>query len=274
MTAAHIAKSLTSTVTLNDGVIMPLFGYGTYKLNDNKQETEKVVLQALKCGHRLLDTAQFYKNEEEVGTGVRKSGLNRKDIFVVTKVWFTNMGREKCIESVNESLKKLDIEYIDLILMHTPCKNGKSVETYTALQEFKEKGLVRSVGVSNFGIQHIEGLIAAGCPLPSVNQIELNTYFRQKEIVDYCRKKNIAVMGFSPLAKAKKGFENEVITSIANKHKKSVAQVMIRWSVQNGFITIPKSSREERINENADVFDFSLEETDLAAIVSIGSYRC
>eukprot|EP00914_Ancora_sagittata_P018134 GHVO01035775.1.p1 GENE.GHVO01035775.1~~GHVO01035775.1.p1 ORF type:complete len:285 (-),score=42.06 GHVO01035775.1:10-864(-) len=273
MTAvAKVAEGFQSTSALGDGVLMPLFGFGCYLLK--KEETTDAVLHALKTGHRLVDTAEMYENEEEVGEAVKKSGIPREQIFIATKVWKKSFGRDTCIRSVQESLKKLSVHYVDLVLMHCPCTEGKNVETYQALMECKEKGLIRSVGVSNFGVAHLEGLKSAGCPTPSVNQIELNVFYRQKSIVDYCTENNIAVMGYSPLTRAIKGFDNETLKAMATKHKKSVPQVMIRWSVQKGFSTIPKSAKLQRIEENANVFDFSLDDEEMTAIEGLPESPC
>lgn len=250
-----VASSLSSVLQLNDGVAMPLFGLGLFQARSGS-EAEDAVTFSLKNGYRMLDTAQIYGNEADVGRGLKKSGVKRSDVFVVTKIWNSNHGYETTTSSLLESLSKLEIDCIDLCLIHSP-GDGKNVETYKALLDQKAKGHVRSVGVSNFGVQHLKGLKDAGLPEPSVNQIELHPFHKRPELVKYCRDNSIAVMGYSPLARTQKDSDLDLI-EIARKHKRTIAQVMIRWSVQMGFITIPKSAKPERILENANVFDFEL----------------
>jgi diketogulonate reductase-like aldo/keto reductase len=252
-------RDISSSILLNDGVKMPLFGLGLY-LAEPGTPASNSVITALQNGYRLLDTAQAYENEAYVGSAVKNSGIKREDIFIVSKVRDQNHGYEATIKSVQESLKKLETNYVDLFLIHSP--NGqKNVETYKALLDLKSKGLIKSAGVSNFGIQHLKGFEEANLPPPSVNQIELHPFMKKEDIVKYCRKQNVAVMGYSPLARAKKHSDTDLIR-IAEQHKKTVAQVMIRWSLDKGYITIPKSTNPQRIAENCDVFDFTLTEED------------
>jgi len=265
-----IASDLSSTISLNDGVEMPLFGLGTYLTKVGK-ETEEAVVHAIKNGYRMVDTAQDYRNEADVGRGLQKAGV--KDIFVVTKVHTDNHGYEATVASVNESLRKLLIPAVDLFLVHSPY-GGKNVETYRALLDLKAKGLIRSVGVSNFGVAHLEGLKDAGLPTPSVNQIEIHIYHPQEELVKYCKENNIAVMGYSPLARNQNPIADPDLTAVAKRHTKTTAQVMIRWSVQQGHITISKSSNFQRITENADVFDLNLSDDDLKQLSGKEDFIC
>lgn len=265
MASIVVPTDIGSTITLNDGVVMPLFGLGCY-LSEPGPTTEDAVTFAIQHQYRMIDTAQFYKNEADVGKGVKKSGVKREDVFIVTKVFNDCHGYELTTKTVSESLSKLETSYIDLYLIHSP-GGGKNIETYQALLDLKAKGLIRSVGVSNYGVHHIEALRKAGLPLPSVNQIELHPFKRNRDIVEYCQKEGIAVMGYSPLAQAKKHEDPDLIR-IAKRLNKTVAQVMIRWGVQSGFITIPKSTKPERIIENAKVFDFALTDEDLAVLNS------
>jgi len=265
MTTVKVATDLTSSVTLNDGVVMPLFGLGCY-LAEPGAPAEDAVIIALKNGYRLIDTAQDYRNEADVGRAIKQSGLKREDIFVVSKVFNNNHGYDLATKTVYESLAKLDLSYIDLYLVHMPI-GGKNVETYQALLDLKAKGLIRSVGVSNFGVQHLEGLKAAGLPTPSVNQIKLHPFFRLTNVVEYCRQNGIAVMGYSPIAQATKHDDPDLVR-ISQRLNKSVAQVLIRWSVQRGYITIPKSTKETRIIENSQVFNFTLSDEDMAVLNS------
>ncbi|ESO10943.1 hypothetical protein HELRODRAFT_72081 [Helobdella robusta] len=250
-------SSLDSFIELNDGVKIPNFGLGLYLVGSGS-EAELSLLFALKQGYRLLDTAQFYENEADVGKAIKKSGIDRKSICVVSKVWDSNHGYEATIKSVKNSLSLFQLEYVDIFLIHSP-GSGRNIDTYKALLELKGQGLIKSVGVSNFGIQHLKGLEEAGLPTPSINQIELHPFCRREKLVDYCREKGICVMGYCPLARGK-CFNDPDLINMAKEHNKSVAQVMIRWSLDKGFVTIPKSSNPKRIQENMEVFDFKLTE--------------
>lgn len=266
-----VAKDISARITLNDGVSMPLFGLGVYEASSGVGgEAEKAVEYAISKGYRLIDTAEFYQNEADVGRGVKNSSIKREDVFVVTKLW--DNGYSRCKKIFNESLKKLDLKYVDLYLIHAP-SSGKVVETYKAMLELKEQGLIRSVGVSNFGVQHLEGLASAGLPKPSVNQIELHPWQQKLEIVKYCRANEITVMGYSPLVKGQR-FDDKTLNQIAKKYKKTTAQILIRWSVQHGYITIPKSSKPQRIVENMQVFDWSIDDADMAVLNSFPDKSC
>lgn len=268
---ASIATGLTSTVKLNDGVTMPLFGLGLY-LSESGQggQAERAVTHALSKGYKLLDTAEFYGNEADVGRGIKSGAVKREDVFVVTKLW--ENGYDRCKKIFNKSINMLDIGYVDLYLIHSP-SSGKCVETYKAMLELKQEGLVRSVGVSNFGVHHLEGLREAGLPTPSVNQIELHPWQQKTEIVDYCRQNGITVMGYSPLTKGKK-LQDKTLVEIAKRHNKSPAQILIRWSVEQGFITIPKSSDPSRIEQNTEVFSWSLDKDDLKTLNEMPDWSC
>jgi len=267
MTCNVIATGLDSYITLNDGVEMPMFGLGTSKAFDSEVFTE-----AFNYGYKLIDTAQGYGNEELVGEAIRKSQIPREKLFVVSKVFRRCHGVKKCTKSLEESLQKLGTGYIDMVLIHSPA-GGKILDTYDTIQKFKERGLVRSVGVSNFGVHHLEGLRQNGRVQPSVNQIELSVKFRQQEIVDYCVENNIGVMGYSPLSKWTQA-ENSALLDMANRYDKTLAQLMIRWSVQKGYITIPKTSNPARLAENADVFNFSISEKDMTTLGSLEEEGC
>jgi len=250
-----MADGIHSVVKLNDGVAMPIFGLGTAWTN----ECADAVTYAIQQGYRMIDTAQRYGNEEDVGKGIARCGKDRKDLFIVTKQW--HMGHDVCIQGLQRSLARLDMNYIDLFLIHGP-REGRNVETYKAMLELKKQGLVRSVGVSNFNLHHLEGLRNAGLPTPSVNQIELHPWLQPREIIDYCKKHDITVMGYSPLVKSKM-LKNQQICDLAKKYNKTPAQILIRWSVQHGYSTIPKSSKSNRIKENMQVFDWTITEDDM-----------
>lgn len=268
MVSVQVAKNVDSIIHLNDGIAMPLFGLGTAWT----ENAESAVLYALQQGYRMVDTAQRYGNEESVGRAVKQCGLNRKDLFIVTKQW--QNGYKSCMDDLHRSLERLDMSYIDLFLIHGP-RDGKNIETYKAMLELKRQGLVRSVGVSNFNIQHLEGLRKEGLPTPSVNQIELHPWLQPREIINYCTQHGITIMGYSPLVKSEM-LSCDQVCGFANKYNKSAAQILIRWSVQHGYITIPKSSRPHRISENMEVFDWSLTEGDMKLLDdnSIDEFRC
>lgn len=266
----QIADDINSSITLNDGVEMPMFGLGVWLARG--ESASNAVSHALKSGYKMIDTAQYYENETEVGKGIKISGIDRKDVFIVTKVWYTNHGREDCLRSFNDSLKKLDTNYVDLYLIHAPL-GGKVLETYDTILELKKQGKIRSVGVSNFGIQHFEALEKAGRPLPSVNQIELHLWQKKQDLVKYCREKGIAVMGYSPLAKGKR-LEDPKINEMAAKYGKNIGQLMIKYSVQMGYITIPKSQNLERIISNADAFTWKINNEDMNYIMNLKEWSC
>lgn len=246
---------------------MPKFGIGVYQA----KETDAAVTAAVKHGYRLIDTAQFYQNEDMVGKAVHNSGVPREELFIVTKLW--NNGADSCRKTFKQSLTNLGLDYVDLYLIHSPTNGGRVVETYKVMLELQKQGLIRSVGVSNFGIHHIKGLMDAGLPKPAVNQIELHPWQQKRDIVDYCRQNDIVVMGYSPMVKGQR-FGDKTLVQLAKKNKKSEAQIMIRWSVQKGFITIPKSSKPERIVENSDVFDWSLDQADMDLLDSMPQRGC
>ncbi|XP_046376660.2 glyoxal reductase-like isoform X2 [Haliotis rufescens] len=270
-TMVTICKNLSSTVTLNDGNTMPMFGLGMYlSKSGSGGSAEKAVTHALKNGYKMIDTAEFYGNESDVGQGIKASGLKREDYFVVTKVW-TN-GSAQCRSAFTASLKKLDIGYVDLYLIHSP-SGGKIVETYKTMMEFQKQGLIKSIGVSNFGVHHLQGMKEAGLPTPTVNQIELHPWMKKKDIVQYCQANNIAVMGFSPLVKGQR-FTEPCLMEVAERLGRTTAEVLIRYSVQMGYITIPKSSKPDRILANASVFDWEIPQSDMDVLNSFPEKSC
>lgn len=270
-TMVTISKSLSSRIKLNDGNEMPMFGLGMWQADSGSNgPAERAVVCALQNGYKMIDTATLYGNQADVGEGVRKSGVKREDMFINTKLW-TN-GYESCRDEFTKSLEALGCGYIDLYMIHSPSA-GNVVESYKAMMEFQQKGLLRSLGVSNFGIQHIEGMKKAGLPIPTVNQIELHPWMKRPELVNYCRENGIAVMGYSPLVKAER-LKDKTLVSVAKNINKTVGQILIRYSVQMGYITIPKTTRPERITENADVFDWSIPEEEMARLNSLPENSC
>lgn len=263
MAAITKPLSITSTLLLNDGVAIPRFGLGVY-LNHGASCIKACKYAVNEVGYRLIDTAQLYANEKEVGQSVAQSHVPRPDIFVTSKVWDSNHGYDRALRSIEESLKTSGLSYFDLFLIHSPNPGReKRLEAYRALVQAKKQGKVRSIGVSNYGPHHIDE-VAQHFPndLPSVNQIELSPFFQRSEIVSKCKQYNIAIESYSPLGKGQFTDLPE-IRAIANRHGKTSAQVLIRWCLQRGYIVIPKSSNLERIKENADIFDFELAESDM-----------
>jgi len=216
----------------------------------------------------MIDTAEFYENEKEVGDGILNSKKERDSIFVTSKLWSTSGGRNGCIKRLNECLNNLKSNYVDQYLLHAP-QGGKVLECYDAMLELAKEEKIRSVGVSNFGIKHLEAIKNSGRPLPAVNQIELHPWCTNEEIVKYCRDNKIGVVGYSPLTKGNK-LNDPYLIEVAKRHNKSPAQILIRWSLQKGYVTIPKSSKFERIAENANVFDFSLNNEEMDRFDSFG----
>lgn len=216
----------------------------------------------------MLDSAKFYQNEAQIGDGIRSSGLTRSNIFVTTKLFTTSGGRQSAIDAIEDSLAKMNIGYIDQYLLHCP-QGGKVLECYDVMLEYQKKGLIKTVGVSNFGVGHLEAMKNSGRPLPQVNQIELHPWCTQEEIVRWCRANDVVVVGYSPLAKNER-LREPIVVEMAKRYGKSAAQILIRYSVQKGFVTIPKSIKPSRIEENASVFDFRLSEADMEKFDEIG----
>ncbi|GIP52406.1 aldo/keto reductase [Paenibacillus vini] len=260
-------NNLQDTVKLNNGVEMPWFGLGVYKAQEG-EEVIQAVKAAIRAGYRSIDTAAAYNNEEGVGQAIREAmeenGLSRDQIFVTSKVWNNMQGYETTLEAFETSLKKLNLEYIDLFLVHWPVKD-KYKETWRALEKVYKEGKVRAIGVSNFQIHHLEDLLADAEVVPTVNQVELHPQLTQKELLKFTKEKGIVLEAWSPLGQGNL-LENETLVSIGKKYGKTAAQVILRWDLQVGVITIPKSVNEGRIKENADIYDFELSAEDIAAI--------
>ncbi|KAI0666602.1 Aldo/keto reductase [Trametes maxima] len=252
--------TLTSTVKLSSGYELPLVGLGVYRNDD----CVPACLAALKHGYRHIDSARMYKNEEQVGNAVKESGVPREQVFVTSKVNNPEHGYEPALAAIDDSLKKFGFDYIDLILIHSPLSDKeRRLQTWRALIEAKKQGKVRTIGVSNYGPRHLEEIREAGLETPSVNQVELHPLCQQKEIVEYCGKHGIVVEAYSPLIR---GQWTDKIVEIANKYNKDPAQFLVRWSLQRGFVTLPKSSQPARVVSNVDVYDFEISEEDVAAI--------
>jgi len=253
-------------VTLNNGVKMPILGYGVYQTPP--EETERCVLEALETGYRSIDTAQAYYNEEGVGNALAKCGIPREEIFITTKVWISNAGYEKAKESIRESLRKLQTDYVDLLLIHQPF--GDYYGTYRAMEEAYKEGKARALGVSNFYPDRYLDLFHFAEIKPAVNQVETHVFQQQKTARKYMEKYGTQVMSWGPFAEGKNDyFQNPVLKEIGDKHGKSVAQTALRFLIQNGVIVIPKSVHKSRMEENFNVFDFTLTEEEMKRIEAL-----
>lgn len=256
---------IKGTYELHNGVEMPYFGLGTYKA-DNDQEVIDAVNYALKIGYRHIDTAAAYKNEEGVGKAVAQSDVAREAIFVTTKVWNSDQGYETTLKAFEASLDRLDLEYLDLYLVHWPV-NGKYKDTWRALEKLYTEKRVRAIGVSNFLQHHLEDLLQTAEIVPMVNQMEFNPYLVQQGLLDFCNSKKIQYEAWSPFMQGDL-FDLNLTDKLEKKYNKSAAQIVLRWNLQKGVITIPKSVHEKRIKANADIFDFELSKEDVAYLDS------
>lgn len=253
-------------VTLANGVKMPILGYGVYQVTKN--ECERCVLDALKAGYRSIDTAQSYFNEEEVGSAIAKSGILREEIFLTTKVWIEHYGYEECRASVLESMRKLQTDYIDLMLLHQPFSDYYGA--WRALEDLYEEGKLKAIGISNFSPDRMIDLASFSRIKPMVNQIEVHPLNQQSEAKKWNEKYGLQVEAWAPFGEGRGGlFENEVLKAIGKKYDKTTAQVMLRWHIQRGVVVIPKSTHYERMVENFNVFDFTLSDKDMAAIAAL-----
>lgn len=250
-------------ITLSNGVKMPQLGYGVYQVT--KDECERCVLDALDVGYRSIDTAQSYFNEEEVGAAIEKSGIDRKEIFLTSKVWIEHFGYEECKKSVLESMEKLRTDYLDLMLLHQPF--GDTYGAWRALEELYEAGKLRAIGISNHYVDRMVEFANFTRIKPMVNQMEVHPYNQQIELKKWMDKYDIRLEAWAPFGEGRNGlFTNEVLSGIASKHGKTTAQVMLRWHIQRGVIIIPKSVHKERMSENFNIFDFKLDDEDMKRI--------
>ena len=248
---------------LANGILMPYLGLGVYKAEDG-EEVKSSIKSALEAGYRLIDTAAFYGNEKGVGEAIRESGIPRKDIFITSKLWIDDQGKDKTRKAFKASLNKSGLEYLDLYLIHWPVPD-KYLETWKVLQELYKEGLVRAIGVSNCLQHHLESIQKLGGVQPMVLQNEFHPKLLQQGLIDYCRKNKIQYQAWSPLMKGKI-LDNSVIREIAKKYGKSAAQIVIRWDLQKGVASIPKSVHRDRIFENSNIFDFELSPQEILRI--------
>ena len=256
-----------NNVKLNNGVKMPILGFGVFQIAD-LNECENSVLNAIEAGYRLIDTAASYMNETAVGNAIKKSGVAREDLFITTKLWVQDTGYEKTKEAFEKSLSKLQLDYLDLYLIHQPY--GDVHGSWRAMEELYKEGKVRAIGVSNFNPDRVMDIITFNEVVPAVNQIETHPFNQQTETQKFLADNKIQIESWGPFAEGKNNlFQNEVLAAIGGKYNKSIAQVVLRWLIQRGVVAIPKTVKKERMKENFDIFDFELNTEDLAAIATL-----
>ncbi len=255
------------TVKLNNGVEIPILGFGVFQITD-PAECERSVIEAIESGYRHIDTAASYQNEEAVGRAIRQSGLPRAELFITTKLWIQRDGYGGALKAFERSLNRLQLEYVDLYLIHQPY--GDVYGEWRAMEELYRQGKIRAIGVSNFHPDRMMDLIIHNEVTPAVNQIEVNPFHQQIESQKFFQENQVAVEAWAPFAEGRNNiFQNETLLSIAAKHNKSVAQVILRWVIQRGIVALAKSARKERMLENINVFDFELSAEDMAAIAAL-----
>ena len=254
-------------VILNNGVEMPIIGFGVFQIQDEK-ECEQAVCDALMAGYRLIDTAAAYQNEEAVGRGIKRSGIPREEIFVTTKLWIQDAGYDSAKKAFENALNRLQLEYLDLYLIHQPY--GDIYGSWRAMEELYHKGKIKAIGVSNFKNDRLLDLIMHHEVKPAVNQVETHPFFQQIENAQFMKEQNVQIESWVPFAEGKNNiFKNEVLIAIADKYNKSVAQVILRWLTKRGIVVIPKSVRKERMIENLNIFDFELNPEDMELIKTL-----
>ena len=261
------STGIMKNVVLNNGVEMPVLGFGVYQIPD-PEECERSVSEALRTGYRLIDTAAAYKNEEAVGNAIKRSVVAREEVFVTTKLWVSDAGYERAKKAFDKSLQRLQLEYLDLYLIHQPY--GDVYGAWRAMEELYREGRVRAIGVSNFQPDRLMDLMVYNQVVPAVNQIETHPFNQQIETQQFMREHGVQIESWGPFAEGRNNlFQNELLVSIASKYDKSVAQVIVRWLIQREVVVIPKSVRKERIVENFNIFDFDLSAEDMSAIASL-----
>lgn len=254
-------------VTLNSGLRMPIVGFGVFQIPD-ANECERSVFDAIEAGYRLIDTAASYMNEEAVGRGLRASGVPREQLFVTTKLWVQDAGYERTLQAIDRSLAKLQLDYLDLYLIHQPF--GDVHGAWRAMEQAHRAGKLRAIGVSNFHPDRLMDIKAFNEVAPAVNQVEINPFHQQAESVAFMREHGVRPEAWAPFAEGRNGlFTNETLVGVGRKHGKSVAQVVMRWLVQREIVVLAKSVRRERMVENLSIFDFELDEKDMARIASL-----
>ena len=257
--------SINSTIKLNNDVKIPVLGLGTWQIKG--KDVINAVLWALEAGYRHIDTAKLYGNEKEIGIAIKESDIPRKELFITTKLWDSDQGFDKAYAAFNNSLRKLDLSFVDLYLIHWPRKLRN--ETWKALEKIYDEGKARAIGVSNFAIHHLEELLINTEIVPAVNQVEFSPFLYQKDLLEYCKEHEIQLEAYSPLTKGRKITDSR-LADVSAKYSKTPAQILIRWVLQHEVIVIPKSSNKARIVENANVFDFSISEENMEFLNSFG----
>lgn len=266
-TFPNMAAGLAATTTLNQGGHMPWFGLGVFQISDGT-ETAATVRTAIELGYRHIDTASIYRNERGVGQGVRQCGLPREEIFITTKVWNDDIRADRIETAFEESMQRLGFDYLDLYLLHWPIE-GRIRESWAAMEKLHRSGRVRAIGVSNYMIPHLEELLPGMAITPAVNQIEFHPYLQSKPLHDYCRIRDIRLTAWSPLMQGGALLKDPVLAGIARQHGKTVAQIVLRWDLQSGVSTIPKSANPTRLTENASFHDFELTVAEMNAIAAL-----
>ncbi|MGM0846304.1 MAG: aldo/keto reductase [Bacillota bacterium] len=259
-------KNLQSTFKLHNGVEIPYLGLGVYQMEEH-EEAVSAIKTAINLGYKSIDTASLYNNEESVGQAVKESGSGREDLFITSKVWNTDQGYDATLRAFEDSLKKLDMNYLDLYLIHWPVAE-KYKDTWKALERLYDEGTVKAIGVSNFKEHHLEDLMTGSNEKPTINQVELHPRLSQQTLREYCHANGIAVEAWSPIARGKL-LKEPTLTHLARKYSKTPAQIILRWHLQNEVIIIPKTVHESRMKENSDIFDFSLTLEDMTQINSL-----
>lgn len=254
-------------VMLNNGIKMPIAGFGVFQIPD-LEECERAVLDAIEVGYRLIDTAQAYGNEEAVGRAIQKTSVPREELFITTKVWISNAGYEKAKGSIEESLKKMQLDYLDLVLIHQPV--GDYYGTYRAMEELYKEGKIKAIGVSNFYPDRLVDICLFNEVIPAVNQVEVNVFHQQKEAEKVMTKYQVQMQAWAPFAEGRNDMFNQpLLKEIENRYNKTVAQVILRWLIQRGIVVLAKSTRKSRMEENINIFDFELSEQEMQMIAEL-----
>lgn len=254
-------------VMLNNGIKMPIAGFGVFQIPD-LEECERAVLDAIEVGYRLIDTAQAYGNEEAVGRAIQKTSVPREELFITTKVWISNAGYEKAKGSIEESLKKMQLDYLDLVLIHQPV--GDYYGTYRAMEELYKEGKIKAIGVSNFYPDRLVDICLFNEVVPAVNQVEVNIFHQQKEAEKVMTKYQVQMQAWAPFAEGRNDMFNQpLLKEIGNRYNKTVAQVILRWLTQRGIVVLAKSTRKSRMEENINIFDFELSEQEMQIIAEL-----
>ena len=258
-------------ITLNNGVKMPQVGFGVFQIKD-KEECVRVILDAIDAGYRLIDTAQSYGNEEAVGEAIKKTTVPREELFITTKVWISNYGSENAKASIEDSLNKMQLDYLDLVLLHQPFKDYYGA--YRALVDLYKEGKIKAIGVSNFYPDRLVDLCLDMDVIPAVNQVEVNPFHQQNLALEYNQKYSVQLEAWAPFAEGKNGiFENKILSDIGKKYNKSIGQVILRWLVQRGIVPLAKTVRKERMEENINIFDFELSQEDMNIIAQMNKEK-